>query len=591
MIRIVLLFVSFLFAFNVFAQTVSLDTAFNSGTAFNDWTYALALQDDGKILVGGDFTSYNGTAAVRFTRLLPDGALDNAFDAGALNNSVRAIAVQPDGRIVIAGAFTSVDGVTRNCIARLNANGTVDTSFDPGTGFNFVVRAVKLQSDGKIIAGGDFTTFNGASRKYIARLNDNGSLDTTFDPGDGFNNNVYALARQSDAKVIAAGAFGLFDGVARNRIARLEEDGSLDVTFNPGTGVNSGLNTGNIYALAIDTADRIVAGGSFSSFNGVARNSIVRLLSNGLVDTAFDPEAGFAGAAADVRSLLIDPSSRIVAAGSFAQYNGTAANNIVRIHPGGAADVSFDAGAGFDNYVYAVKRQSDAKLIVGGAFTSFDGTPRNRIVRLIACASSSSTMSQTACNDFTLNGQTYTASGTYHQTLTNADGCDSVITLDLIVNNVDAVVTQVGNTLSVDVPIASYQWVDCGNQFSPIANETAQTFAPSANGNYAAIVTSSGCVDTSACLAFVAVGASDVEFARAIQAFPNPASDQINLVTDQNLSGAILRVMTPAGNIVLETHMDRSSGYDINICDLPQGLYFVEIVRSNEAARLRVIKQ
>ena len=100
------------------------------------------------------------------------GSLDTGFDPGTgldtdlmLNLSVRAMAVQPDGKVIIGGVFTEVDGVGYNYLARLNADGSVDTSFDIGTGANEVVNAVAVQPDGKIIVGGNFTELNGTAHK------------------------------------------------------------------------------------------------------------------------------------------------------------------------------------------------------------------------------------------------------------------------------------------------------------------------------------------------------------------------------------------------------------------------------------------
>ena len=155
----------------------------------------LAVQADGKILVGGDFTTLGGggtgtTTRNRIGRLNADGSLDTSFNPGA-NGSVLALAVQADGKILVGGDFTTLGGggtgtTTRNYIGRLNADGSLDTSFDPGA--NDYVCALAVQADGKILVGGAFTTLGGGgtgttTRNYIGRLNADGSLDTSFDPG------------------------------------------------------------------------------------------------------------------------------------------------------------------------------------------------------------------------------------------------------------------------------------------------------------------------------------------------------------------------------------------------------------------------
>src|SRR5207253_7691616 len=96
----------------------------------------------------------------------------------------------------------------RDHIARLNANGSLDTTFDPGLGADASVFAVGVQSDGKVVIGGTFLSVNSFSRNRIARLNADGSLDLTFDPAEGADSDVYAIAIQSDNKTIMGGAFG-----------------------------------------------------------------------------------------------------------------------------------------------------------------------------------------------------------------------------------------------------------------------------------------------------------------------------------------------------------------------------------------------
>src|SRR5262249_26275139 len=142
----------------------TLDVAFNAGAGVNATVYALAQQSNGRILIGGDFTSVNGTLRSRLARLNANGTLDLSFDPGAgLDGSVRAILVQPDGRIVVGGSFTHAVGEVRNYLARFYADGTLDETFlaAPLLGGDNVVYALAQQVDGKIIAGGDFTRFNG----------------------------------------------------------------------------------------------------------------------------------------------------------------------------------------------------------------------------------------------------------------------------------------------------------------------------------------------------------------------------------------------------------------------------------------------
>jgi uncharacterized delta-60 repeat protein/uncharacterized repeat protein (TIGR01451 family) len=372
------LFLLAIFAKNfLFAQTPgSNDPSFNHGTGFNSTVYSTALQSDGKIIVGGNFATYNGTAINYIARLHPDGSLDTGFNPGTgFNYDVKSIALQPDGKIIAGGYFTSFNGTAKNYIARLNADGSLDTGFNPGTGFNSTVQSIAIQSDGKIIVGGYFTSFNGTARNRIARLNADGSLDAGFNPGIGFNGHVLSTPLQPDGKIIAGGYFTSFNGTARNSIARLNADGSLDAGFNPGTGFNSA-----VWSTALQSDGKIIMVGNFTFYNGIARNYIARLNADGSLDTGFNPGTGFNST---VHSTSIQSDGKIIAGGQFTSFNGTLINYLARLNADGSLDAGFNSGIGFNNSVYLTAIQSDGKIIAGGGFTSFNGTGRNRIARLL----------------------------------------------------------------------------------------------------------------------------------------------------------------------------------------------------------------
>src|SRR6185369_1741156 len=135
-------------------------------------------------------------------RLNADGSLDNSFNPAAGTSGVSSFALQPDGKVLIGVGSYVVNGTNRYGVARLNANGSLDSSFNPGTGADVSVHCIAVQPDGKVIIGGDFTIVNGPNRNRIARLNADGSLDSTFNPGTAADAVVRSLALQSDANVL-----------------------------------------------------------------------------------------------------------------------------------------------------------------------------------------------------------------------------------------------------------------------------------------------------------------------------------------------------------------------------------------------------
>ena len=200
----------------------SFDNTFSIGGGFNSPVISLAIQSDSKILVGGKFTDFNGNSVNYICRLNPNGIIDNTFNiGGGFNSHVNSLSVQSDSKILVGGKFTDFNGNSGNKIVRLNSDGTIDNTFNIGTGFNSHVISLAIQSDGKILVGGNFSDYDGNSVNYICRLNPNGTIDNTFNIGGGFNSPVISLAIQSDGKILVGGNFSDYDGNVSNYITRL----------------------------------------------------------------------------------------------------------------------------------------------------------------------------------------------------------------------------------------------------------------------------------------------------------------------------------------------------------------------------------
>jgi uncharacterized delta-60 repeat protein len=352
------------------------DTTFNTGTGVGGLVYSIELQTDGKILVGGLFSSFNGVTEYNIIRLNADGSKDTTFNTGTgIGGNVFLIKQQPNGKILIGGPFDSYNGTTENCIIRLNSDGTKDVTFNTGTGFDLAVETIALQADGKILVGGDFTTYIGITENNIIRLNSDGTKDTTFNAGSGFIGNVYTIKQLSDGKILVGGAFTTFNGVTENRIIRLNTDGSKDTSFNTGTGFNS-----SVWTIAQQSDGKIVIGGQFNTYNGVTENNIIRLNTDGTKDTTFN-NGQFNNI---IRTTEEQTNGKILVGGDFTSYKGVTENRIIRLNSDGTKDTEFITGTGFDGAIYTIKKQTDGKILVGGEFTSFNGVVSNRIIRLNA---------------------------------------------------------------------------------------------------------------------------------------------------------------------------------------------------------------
>jgi uncharacterized delta-60 repeat protein len=348
----------------------------------NGLVRVIVVQPDGKILVGGDFTTLspaNGTGTVTrngLARLNADGTVDMAFNPSAGGANVNSIALQADGKILVGGAFENMGGQPRNNIARLDAMTGLADSFDPNA--NGIVLSIAEQADGKILAGGYFFTIGGQPRNYIARLNAATGLADTFNPNA--SHPVYSVVVQTDGKVLIGGIFTNIGFETRNHIARIDATSGLPDSFDPNA-------SGHVYSIALQADGKILAGGVFPSIGGQARRCLARLdPTTGHADS-FNPNPNDT-----VVALAVQPDGKILAVGGFRGANsigGQARNCVARIDPiTGAAD-SFDPNGGVIAPTLAVAVQQDGKVLVGGNFTTMApnggaAVTRNRIARLEA---------------------------------------------------------------------------------------------------------------------------------------------------------------------------------------------------------------
>jgi len=354
----------------------SLDTSFSPLAGGTNAIHALALQPDGTLFVAGEFRTLNRIFRNRIGRLNPDGTLDSSFNAlGGPNGTVRALALQPDGRVVIGGFFDQVHATNRNHIARLLADGSVDGLFNPGAGADNPVFALAIHLDGRIVMGGSFATVNGISRAGVALLESNGSVSAGFNPGAGADGAVFAVAVQPDGKILVGGDFTTFNGIISPRLVRLNLDGSVDTTFDAGSGPNAPVR-----AIALQADGKILIGGSFTSVNGTDRGHLARLDSGGGLDTVF--LAAAVGGNGDVSAIQLQFDGRIIAVGNFTQFNGVSRNHITRLHRNGKTDPTINFGEGANDSINAAVIQTDRRVVIGGRFTEYDGNARLFLARI-----------------------------------------------------------------------------------------------------------------------------------------------------------------------------------------------------------------
>ncbi len=369
------------------AQPGALDLSFDPGNGVNGVIFSTAIQADGKIIIAGDFTSYNGITAKGLARLYSDGSLDASFNPGTgVSQNIYSTAIQVNGKIIIGGAFSDYNGVPANGLMRVNSDGSADTSFQIGSGFDDEVRAIAIQSNGKILVGGKFTTYNGNAANYLVRLNDNGTRDNTFNvSGTGPNGTVEDILIQPfDEKIVICGDFIFYDNILKpaQRVARLNTNGTHDASFNTIAGAGS-----VVYACDL-RSDSLLIGGNFPGYSATPRNRIALLNPNGNLNNAFSPGSGFNAEVRDVAVLDVNNdglADNYLVVGNFTTYHGKIANRIALLNISGLPDSNFDSGTGADNWIYNLSKQADGRIIIAGELTSYNGISRKGIARIYIC--------------------------------------------------------------------------------------------------------------------------------------------------------------------------------------------------------------
>jgi uncharacterized delta-60 repeat protein len=364
-------------------------TTANAGGGFNNVIYAIDYQSDGKIIVGGNFTSFNGTTINRICRLRSDGTEDTTFTGNmgtGFNSAVNTIKVQPDGKILVGGRFTSFNGNSVNSICRLNLNGTRDATFisNIGNGANGEVNSIKLLSDNTIIVGGNFTIFDANTVGRIVKLDPDGKYNSSFttNTGTGFDEVVLSLDIDPSDNIYVGGNFSGFNGTTVQCAAKIDGTGFEDSTFS--TNISTNLNA-QVNAIRYNS-NKVLIGGNFTGAFGTGLNRIYQLNPDGTQDTDFMAQAINYGAgngySSKVNTIEAVADGWLVG-GSFTGYSGNTLSYINYIQNTGKQLNGYRAfGAGFNNDIFSLKLYPGNKVLVGGDFTSYDGVTNNYFANL-----------------------------------------------------------------------------------------------------------------------------------------------------------------------------------------------------------------
>lgn len=306
------------------------------------------LQPDGKILLSGLFDEMEGARHKSIARFNVDGTVDTGFDAQA-DGAVHAVAVQADGKIVLAGDFASVNRISSKTVARVLPDGQIDDAFSIGRGGDKEARSVAVQPDGKILVGGNFVRFNGESHQRIVRLNEDGSVDSSFRPS--LNQAAWRIAVQPDGQILVRGHFTQVNGAPRFGLARLKSDGSLDDSFTPQGHFE------NSTTMAVQPDGKILI--------ATRQGPIVRLNIDGSVDETFQSSVTVGGS---ITGLAVDSRGRVIVGGTFSTFDDFATRNLARLNSDGSLDKGLHCTHDFDRSASRVAITANDDVIAAGNF-------------------------------------------------------------------------------------------------------------------------------------------------------------------------------------------------------------------------------
>jgi uncharacterized delta-60 repeat protein len=370
-----------------FGQTYAVDPTFNPGNSgLSGNLFAMVQQADGKIIIGGSFISYNGVTRNGIARLFPDGTLDLSFNTGtgiafgANPGVIYDLAIDSNGKVLAVGRFTTYRGSSRNCIVRLNDDGSIDSTFIGINLFNSpsfgtrTLNSVKITSDSKILVGGSFNSIGYSSKNFI-RLNSDGSYDTSFI----YPNNVFQgieivkdIDSQTDGKILVA--IGPASGIP---LMRFNLDGSIDSTFQF-SGFNFVANK-----IFIQSDQTILVGGSMVNDNQSDGFTLIKLNSNGSIDSSFTSLPLLSGTTSNNSVYAIKPfTDKLLIGGNLNFNNGIVNDRIIRLNVDGTSDSFFSIGTGPNDTVYVIDITNDNKILIAGSFFSVNGIVSRGIARL-----------------------------------------------------------------------------------------------------------------------------------------------------------------------------------------------------------------
>ncbi|MFT6282950.1 MAG: hypothetical protein ACJA0U_003088 [Salibacteraceae bacterium] len=614
----VLLFATLLFGSSLSAQWNQLSNDIDGETPGDQSGRSTSLSSNGNIIaIGSIFNSDNGTNSghVRvyeniggsWTQIGQDINGESAGDYSGVS-----VSISSDGNTVAIGASSNDGNGTNSGHVRIyeNIGGSwtqVGQDIDGESQDDQSGVSVSINSNGNIVAIGAFANDGNGTNSGHVRLYENigGSWTQIGQDIDGEDTaGGISVSLNSNGNIVAIGErqYGLnITGFSDGRVRMFENLGGSWVQL--GQSIDSeGVDDFFGHSVSLDSIGNTVAiGAMFNDGNG-SNSGHVRIFENiGGSWTQIGQDID--GEASDDQSgnaLSISSDGSIVCIGAQNNDGNGTNSGQARIYKniGGTwtqIGLDIDGENAGDESGYFISTSNNGKIIaIGGQKNDGNGTDAGHVRVYFLCEAAEGTDTRTECNSYTwIDGNTYTSSNnSATHTLTNVNGCDSIVTLDLTINNVSDLTTSVsGIEITATNSNASYQWLDCDDNNSIINGENGQSFTATANGNYAVELTENGCIDTTNCIAITTVGIVENTFENELVVSPNPTHGKFSIDLGQTYGNVQITILDATGWLIESKTVNQSQKFNLSIEREPIGVYIITVQAENKKAVIRLVKE
>lgn len=591
---------------------------------------------DGGYIVAGqtfsddqDVSGNNGQFDYWIVKLNATGGIqwENHY-GGSGGDEAHAIQQTKDGGYIVAGAAKSSDNdVSGNYggydywVVKLDASGNVQWENHYGGSEDDIARAVQQTSDnGFLVVGGSYSSDHDVSDNYgkkdywVLKLDSSGNIQWENNYGGTDQDQGSTVLETSDGNFLVGGYAGSYNKDASDNygsydawVFKIDREGKILWENNYGGSEWDQVNaleeprdggfilagysessdqdlSGNFggadfWVLKVDTAGAILWENNYGGSKDEEANSIVRTKDGGYMVTGFtgsdDHQVDTNYGSEDYWVLKLDDSGNIQWNNNYGGSEREKANSVA---------TSLDEG-----YIVAGASGSDDIDVMGNY-----GYEDYWVLKL-GCPVKDTTLNVTGCNSYTVpsGDETYAESGTYKDTLFTAKGCDSILTIQLAMNHVDTSVNKSDGTLISNFPSATYQWLNCGEDYYPIEGEVSSSYTPDSSGSYAVKVTRNGCTDTSRCYTVeISSGISRNDFGESLKYYPSPTTGRITIDLGQSYTGVKAVVTANSGKIVREKPVGKAQKFRLSLPEA-QGLYWIKVITGSirKQAIMKVLKR